>query len=139
AEVTPLSSIAKAKELGFDAVEAVDFVNFGDCATQEERLQRAAELKAEAEKCGLVFSSYATGADFLNGSGGDTQAEIQRVKENVDIAAALGAPRMRHDITQGCKGEKACSYESLIPVLAQAVREVADYAAAKGVMTMTEN
>ena len=138
-ELTPLSSIAKAKELGFDAVEAVDFVNFGDCATQEERLQRAAELKAEAEKCGLVFSSYATGADFLNGSGGDTQAEIQRVKENVDIAAALGAPRMRHDITQGYKGEKACSYESLIPVLAQAVREVADYAATKGVMTMTEN
>ena len=57
----------------------------------------------------------------------------------MDIAAALGAPRMRHDITQGYKGEKACSYESLIPVLAQAVREVADYAAAKGVMTMTEN
>ena len=70
----------------------MDFVNFGDCATQEERLQRAAELKAEAEKCGLVFSSYATGADFLNGSGGDTQAEIQRVKENVDIAAAWGPP-----------------------------------------------
>ena len=57
----------------------------------------------------------------------------------IDIAALLGAPRMRHDITAGYKGENYRSYESLIPTLAQAVREVADYAASKGVMTMTEN
>ena len=34
-EIAPVDCIAKAKELGFEAVEAVDFVNFGDCATQE--------------------------------------------------------------------------------------------------------
>lgn len=81
----------------------------------------------------------AIGADFLNGSDGDQEKEIQRVKDYVDIAALLGAPRMRHDITAGYKGENYRSYESLIPTLAQAVREVADYAASKGVMTMTEN
>ena len=33
------------------------------------------------------------------------------MKEYVDVAAVLGAPRMRHDITQGYKGDRAKSYE----------------------------
>lgn len=48
---------------------------------------------------------------------------------------------MRHDITQGyARGSgKYQSYDSLLPTLAQATREVTEYAAAKGVVTMTEN
>ncbi len=139
--LTPMECIQKAKELGFDAVEAVDFVNFGDCKSPDEMIQRAKDIKAEADRCGLEVSSLAIGADFLNGSGGSREKEINRVKSYVDLAAVLGAPRMRHDITQGYPKDsgKYQSYESLIPVLAEAVREVADYAAQKGVMTMTEN
>lgn len=138
-KLTPMECIAKAKELGFDAVEAVDFVNFS--CPPEEMLQRAGEIKAEAEKCGLAVSSLAIGADFINGSGGSTAQEIARVKSYVDLAAAMGAPRMRHDITQGYPRDsgKYCSYESLIPTLADSVREIAEYAASKGVETMTEN
>ncbi len=137
--VTPMECIAKAKELGFDAIEAVDFVNFG--CPPEEMPQRAREIKAEADKYGLEISSLAIGADFINGSGGDREKEIARVKSYVDAAAVLGAPRMRHDITQGYPKDsgKYCSYESLLPILSEAVREVTEYAAAKGVMTMTEN
>lgn len=89
-ELTPLGCVEKAAELGFDAVEAVDFVNFS--GTQEEKKAQALELKQAAEKCGLQFSSLAIGADFLNGSDGDREKEIQRVKDYVDIAALLGAP-----------------------------------------------
>ncbi len=137
--ITPMECIAKAKELGFDAVEAVDFVNF-DCAS-EEMPRRAEEIKAEADRCGLEISSLAIGADFLNGSDGDREKEIARVKNYVDLAAVMGAPRMRHDITQGypIKSGKYRSYESLIPMLADSVREVTIYAASKNVMTMTEN
>ncbi len=137
--ITPMECIAKAKELGFDAIEAVDFVNF-DCAP-EEMPRRAEKIKTEADRCGLEISSLAIGADFLNGSDGDREKEIARVKSYVDLAAIMGAPRMRHDITQGysIKSGKYCSYESLIPMLADAVREVAVYAASKNVMTMTEN
>lgn len=134
-EMTPMQCIGKAKELGFDAVEAVDFVNF-QCP-QEEMAQQAQALRAEAEKQGLCFSSLAVAADLLNGSGGDTAKEIERVKKYVDLAAVLGAPRMRHDITQGTK--PAQSYDSLLPRLSEAVREITEYAAAKGVLTMTEN
>lgn len=138
-KATPLECVAKAKELGFDAVEAVDFVNFR--GTPEEMVQQAKELKTEADKNGLAVSSLAIGADFLNGSDGDTKKEIERVKRYVDLAALLGSPRMRHDITSGypASSGKACSYESLVPTLAESVREVTEYAASKGVMTMTEN
>lgn len=135
-KLTPLECVAKAKELGFDAIEAVEFVNF-QCPADELQ-DRARELKAEADKCGLPFSSLAVGADFLNGSGGDRAAEIARVKSWVDVAALLGAPRMRHDITRGAMDHPQ-SYDKLLPTLASAVREVTEYAAGKGVLTMTEN
>ncbi len=134
-ELTPEECIGKAAELGFDAVEAVDFVNF-QCP-EEEMPAKALALKVQAEKHGLGFSSLAVGADLLNGSGGDTVREIERVKKYVDIAALLGAPRMRHDITKGC--EPARSYDSLLPALSEAVREITQYAESKGVLTMTEN
>jgi len=54
------------------------------------------------------------------------------------LAAILGAPRMRHDITMGQKGSPK-SYAALVPQLAEYVREIADYAQSKGVLTMTEN
>ena len=116
-------------------MEAVDFVNF-DCPPQE-REERARELRETAASCGLKISSLAIGADFLNGCGGDTEEEIRRVESYVDLAALLGAPRMRHDITKGLANYQ--SYESLVLTLAQSVREVAQYAASKGVATMTEN
>ena len=138
-EMTSEECILAAKELGFDAVEAVDFVNFS--GTQEEMEAQARHLKEVADRCGLPFSSLAVAADFLNGSGGNLEQEVQRVKSWVDIAALLGAPRMRHDITQGYARDsgKYQSYDSLLPTLAQATREVTEYAAAKGVVTMTEN
>lgn len=138
-ELTPMECIAKAKELGFDAIEVVDFVNV-DCPP-EEMPQRAKEIRAQADKYGLEISSVAIGADFLNGSDGDTAKEVERVKRYVDFTAALGAPRMRHDVTQGFLKDsgKSGSYDSVIPALVAPIREVAEYAAAKGVMTMTEN
>ena len=137
--LTPMECIGKAKELGFDAIEIVDFVN-ANCPP-DEMPQRAQEIRAEADKYGLEISSVAIGADFLNGSGGDTAKEVERVKRYVDFTAALGAPRMRHDVTQGFPKDsgKSGSYDSVIPLLVPPIREVAEYAASKGVMTMTEN
>lgn len=136
-ELTPLECVAKAKELGFDAIEAVDFVLAG---SPEEMPDKARELKAEADKQGLPISSLAASADLLNGldGSGDRKAEVERVKRMVDIAEILGAPRMRHDITKGLNGIPK-SYAALVHELAESVREIADYAASKGIATMTEN
>lgn len=138
-ELTPIECVAKAKELGFDAIEVVDFLYLN--GTKEEMLKQAAELKAEADKHGLEISCLSVGADFVTGSDGDLNAEIQKVKDYVDVAKALGAPRMRHDITHSplVKDGKSTDYKSMIPTFAAAAREITEYAAAQGIVTMTEN
>ena len=137
-EITPLECVGKAKELGFDAIEAVDFVMGAE--TPEEMPEKARELKAEADRLGMPISSFAVGADLLNGldGSGDQAKEIARVKSMVDVAEILGVPRMRHDITMGRKGDPK-SYAALVPELAGIVREITEYAAGKGIQTMTEN
>jgi len=132
---TPIECISIAKEMGFDAIEFVDFV----FPAGTDRIEYAKQLRAECDRVGLPVSNYAVGADFLNGSGGDVAAEIAKAKENVDIAAILGCPTMRHDITSGPNPRLYKGYDNVLPQLADAVREVAEYAATKGVKTCTEN
>lgn len=134
--MTPLEAVEIAAELGFDAVEAVDFVNFSQDPETWEASAR--ELKTKADACGLAISSFATGADFLNN---DRDQEVAKIKRYVDLAALMGAPRMRHDITQGYPKDSGRfrSYDALLPQLADTVREITEYAQTKGVLTMTEN
>ena len=129
--------IGAAKEAGFDVVE------FSMIAVPEGRSLAAfaAELRQEAKHVGLPIGNYTIGADFLNGSGGDLKAEIERVKGEVDIAEILGAPGMRHDATGGFAaghtGPKG--FDDALPRLAEGCRAVTEYAAKKGIRTMVEN
>lgn len=132
-----LTCIAKAKELGFDAIEFAE-IQPHDGSSQ---LVYAAKLREEAARQGIAISCLAVGADFLNGSGGDLQAEIERVKRQVDVAVALGAPRMRHDVSSGDKpGAPGWrSFATVLPILADACRQIASYAEQQGIRTMVEN
>ena len=124
----------KTKELGIDAIE------FSTISVPEGKTlpEFAAELKAYADKIGLPIASYTIGANFLQA---DVAAEIERVKGEVDIAVILGAPVMRHDVMygyyEGFAGPK--TFLAALEIIAPAIREVAEYAASKGVVTMSEN
>ena len=129
--------IGAAKEAGFDIIE------FSTIAVPEGKTLAvfAAELRQEARHAGMPIANYTIGADFLNGSGGDLKAEIERVKSEVDIAEILGAPGMRHDATGGFAaghtGPKG--FDDALPRLAEGCRAVTEYAAKKGIRTMVEN
>ncbi len=133
--LTPFSCIEKVKEMGFDAIEYVDFAFPED----EDPTEYAKKLRAEADRVGLAISNYAVGADFLNGSDGDLEAEVERLKGQVDIAAILGCPTMRHDVTGGIANRTYQGYDNVVERLAKGCRAVAEYAAQKGIRTMTEN
>ena len=133
--LTPFSCIEKVKEMGFDAIEYVDFAFPED----EDPTEYAKKLRAEADRVGLAISNYAVGADFLNGSGGDLEAEVERLKGQVDIAAILGCPTMRHDVTGGIANRTYQGYDNVVERLAKGCRAVAEYAAQKDIRTMTEN
>lgn len=136
-EMTELEVVEKAREMGFDTLE------FSTIHVPEgETLPSYAEkLRKACDRAGFRVANYTVPADFINGSGGDLRAEIERVKEEVRIAEVLGAPGMRHDATRGFaadyQGEK--SFDAALPRLIEGCRVVTEYAASLGIRTMVEN
>jgi sugar phosphate isomerase/epimerase len=128
---------AKAKEMGFDALE------FAGISPPEgvAALDYAAQLRDIAAGCGIPLIAYAIGADFLGGSGGDLKKEIERVCREVDVAKALGVPLMRHDATWGVPKEwkDGKSFCANVNRLAEGCREVTKYAEGLGIRTTVEN
>ncbi|RKP46719.1 sugar phosphate isomerase/epimerase [Cohnella endophytica] len=95
-------------------------------------------IKNKAAEAGIEVSNYAIGANF---AGLDDQAfeqEIERVKREVDIAAALGAKLMRHDVANS-EDRSIKQFNRDLPKLAEACRRIADYAAQYGITTSVEN
>lgn len=129
-EYNQFTIIQKAKDMGFDAIEFVDVIPHDGSAPEDY----AKKLRAECARVGLPVSNFTFGADFINCP--DTQAEIERVQGMVDLAEALGAKSIRHDATAGKPG---ISFDKALPVLADACRQVTEYAAQKGIVTMVEN
>ena len=136
-EMDQLAVIAKAKEIGFDSIEFSTFI----LPEGETPLSFAPKVKEECERVGLEVTNYTIGADLLNGSGGDLDAEVERVKDEVRVAQILGAPGMRHDATRGYGpghvGPR--SFDAALPTLIKGCRAVTEFAEGLGVKTMVEN
>ena len=137
--MTMEDTISKAKEQGFDVIELLDIWRQAPDCKDPHAL--AAELRDEAVSVGIKLSAYTVAADFLRGSGGDTVKEVERIKQAVDLAAVLGVPAMRHDASYGFPADYdgTRSFDSVLPRLRDACREITEYAAEKGVRTMVEN
>jgi len=95
-------------------------------------------IKSHAAAKGLELSNYAIGANFAELNDAAYEAEIERVKSEVDIAAALGVKRMRHDVATS-KDLSLVHFIEELPRLANACRIIADYAAGRGIITSVEN
>lgn len=118
-----------AKEIGFDGIEFIDLSL--DVQPAESILALAQSINAHCREIGLDVVAYTIGADFLERG----EAEIARVKEQVEVAVALGAKVLRHDATWN----RANPWRDSIARIADAIREVTVYAQERGVRTCTEN
>lgn len=135
--MTQMDCIAYAQNIGFDAIEFVDILPH-DGSTKE---RYAEKLGDEIRKRGYSVTNFTVGADFLTGSNGDAKTEIERVKKLIDIAELLGAKGVRHDATAGFKSGTRLfrGFDDALPRLADACRDITEYAAGKGIRTMVEN
>lgn len=127
--------IKATAEIGFEGIE---FSGFGPTGEGNDPTEFAKQVKDACAEANLAIMSWTIGADFLKNPVDD---EIQRLKGQVDIAAALGAPAMRHDATGGFPGRAngLAEYMEALPIVAKGYSGVTEYAATKGVKTMIEN
>jgi sugar phosphate isomerase/epimerase len=131
--------IETAAEMGFAGIE---FTDFGPKEVSNDQTEAAGRVKECCSKSGIAVMSYTIGADFLNPrNGGDWKNEVERLKGELRIAKALGAPLMRHDVTTGISKDHThlADFIDALPVLSQGCRMVTEYAAELGIKTMFEN
>ncbi|NLC68450.1 MAG: sugar phosphate isomerase/epimerase [Clostridiaceae bacterium] len=135
--MTQFDTIRKAKEMGFDVIEFSGF----DVPEGQSKESFAERVREECARVGIEFGNYTINADFINGSGGNLEAEIERLKEEVKIAKILGAKGMRHDAAWGFKpGYKGPrGFDDALPVLAKGCKAVTGFAKELGIRTMVEN
>jgi len=135
--MTQFETIAKAKGIGFDVIE-FSSLKVPEGETEESY---AIKVKEECTRVGIEVGNYTIAADFINGSNGDFDAEVERLKGQVKIASILGSPGMRHDATSGFKpgyqGTK--SFDAALPILIKGCRAVTEFAESMGIKTMVEN
>ena len=139
-EMTQLDVPRVASEMG---IEGIDFTELKPCAepTLEQQLEYAAQIRAEAEKYGMTIVGYTVGANLYQGSPEADAKEVERLKGQVDVAVAMGAKLMRHDV---CGKERqpdgrVISFAKMLPVIAENARNITEYAAKKGIKTCSEN
>lgn len=132
--VTEKDLIKIAKDLGFDGIEFAEIHN----PEGVDKKEYAKELREECEKVGITPVQYSIGADFINNG---LEAEIERLKYEVDVAVALGVSGMRHDCTRGFSGDEAKikGFNEALPTIIKGCKAVTEYAKTKGIRTMMEN
>ena len=135
-KMTQLDCVAKAKEMGFDAIEFTDIV--GDNLAQQKAY--AQKIREEADRVGIEINAYTIGANLFQPTAEAQAAEIERLKGQVDVAAILGAKVMRHDVCYSLgKTGASRSFGLMLPTIADGARQVTAYAETLGIKTCTEN
>jgi len=115
----------------------VEFTNQGDFDV-DQPVALAESLAQRCRELGLTPVSYCTGAELLK-SPSEQESEIEKQKQNIDVAAALGVPSMRHDITRGPADGDERTFQDVLDIVCPAIRQIADFAQARGVKTSLEN
>ncbi len=117
-----------AKEIGFDAIE---FINLNT----EDPLETARKLRTYCASIGLEIAAHTVGADLINT---EPEKAVKDLCYLVDVAAALGAPVLRHDLCYSALPE-GMTWKEGIDKMAPLIRRVTQYAKTKGIRTCSEN
>ena len=102
--------------------------------------ETVSKIVTAAKEVNIPISSYTIGANFVQETPAAVKAEIERIKQQVEVAAALGVTRMRHDC--GWRPKEESFYENFerdMPVFVDACGQIADKAKTYGIVTSIEN
>ena len=135
-------AIDRAAAMGAQVLELVPFsFRFTDPqggGIDADKIRRTRKRAADA---GIKLCNYSVGANLLQDADG-RKAETARLRREVEVAAELGLPRMRHDVGGFEAPHDQYTPEMLervLPGVADAVSEISLYAKGLGVRTLLEN
>ena len=135
-KLTQLTCVEKAAEMGFSAIEFIDMK--ADTLDGQKRL--AESIRREAERVGIEIAAYTIGGCLWKETREEELAEVERLKNQLDVAKILGAPLMRHDVCYTLtKTGRGRSFDLMLPSIAENARAVTEYGASIGIRTCTEN
>ena len=138
-EMMQLDAVRAAQEMGFDGIEFTDLKPVA-APTLAEQLAYAEEIRTEAERVGIEIVAYLVGAKLYRGSPEEDAEEVERLKGQLDVTAALGAKIFRHDVCSSEKiNDRTVSFEQMLPTIAANARTLTEYAATLGIRTCSEN
>lgn len=118
----------------------MELVPYGYSVVDNENL--ALEIKERAAAAGIELSAYCMPADFVQATDVAFQAEVDRIKEHVDVVNKMGIKVLRHDVTAFTlpKEDMAIHYfEEHFDKLVLGSQLIADYAKQYGMTTTIEN
>ncbi|GAA2091634.1 sugar phosphate isomerase/epimerase [Microlunatus panaciterrae] len=97
-------------------------------------------IKKKAADAGVELSNLAIPAGFFHDDPAEVRAEIDRVKKYVDLADELGMRLLRHDVAHRNEpGDDTPVFEKALPIIVESAKEIAQYAAERGITTSLEN
>ena len=126
--------------------ESIEFVPFAFKLSDEETGKIDTDLIGQVKKrvkdAGIEAVNYSVLANLCVEDDEAFEKEVARICHHVDIAAELGVPRMRHDISafrrpldqNGLK-----DFDALLPRMVEGARRITEYAKGRGVRTLIEN
>jgi sugar phosphate isomerase/epimerase len=131
-----ISTLEKAHEMGFEAIEFIDLPG----ETHEQRCELAKKLRARADELSMDINAYTVRADLYRGSEEADKLEVESIKQKLDVAALLGAKVLRHDACWSIPKDKGVrSFDAMLPTIAKNTREITEYAKTLGIKTCVEN
>lgn len=128
---------------GGESVEFVPFAfRFDDEATGRIDMETISKARRRTADAGLEAANYSILANLCVEDDEAYEKEVARICHHVDIAAELGVPRMRHDISafrRPLDQNGLADFDALLPRMIEGARRVTEYAKTRGVRTLIEN
>lgn len=118
----------------------MELVPYGYTVVDNDEL--AFQIKEKATAAGIELSAYCMPADFVQETEADFQAEVERIKQHIDVVAKMGIKLLRHDVTAFTLPKEDMSihyFEKHFDQLVLGSQLIADYADQYGMTTTIEN
>lgn len=127
---------------GAECMELVPFAfRFDDAQTGKIDKELIGNTKTWARDAGVELCNYSVLADLCK-EGEEFEKEIARVCHEVDIAAELGVPQMRHDVSSFRRPHSENTlrdFEKWLPYMVEGAKRITEHGKKAGVKTLIEN